>query len=67
MNALLYHQLAGLLEAGLGVTPASEEIAAYRELLERLDRWFADARARHPGVIPCTGGCTGTSCRIAGS
>ena len=40
------------------MTPASEEIAAYRELLERLDRWFADARARHPGVIPCTGGCT---------
>lgn len=32
--------------------------AAYRELLERLDAWFAQSSARHPGVIPCRGGCT---------
>lgn len=32
--------------------------AGYRELLERLDRWFAEARAQHPGVIPCTAGCS---------
>lgn len=30
----------------------------YGELLERLDRWSADAAARHPGVIPCTRGCS---------
>lgn len=38
--------------------PPRESPAAYRELLERLDRWFAGARARHPGVIPCAGGCS---------
>ncbi|MDQ2670529.1 MAG: YkgJ family cysteine cluster protein [Gemmatimonadota bacterium] len=32
--------------------------AGYRALLDRLDRWFAEARARHPGVIPCGGGCS---------
>jgi Fe-S-cluster containining protein len=32
--------------------------AEYRELLEGLDRWFADAAARHPSVIPCRAGCT---------
>ena len=36
-----------------------DQVAAqYRELLERLDRWFADVSARHPGVIPCRAGCT---------
>ena len=35
-----------------------ESPAAYRALLQRLDGWFADARARHPGVIPCAGGCS---------
>lgn len=30
----------------------------YQELLERLDRWFADVAASHPGVIPCRAGCT---------
>jgi Fe-S-cluster containining protein len=40
------------------VTHSRESPAPYRELLERLDRWFADARATHPGVIPCRGGCT---------
>lgn len=32
--------------------------AAYRVLLERLDRWMDAARLRHPGVIPCGAGCT---------
>lgn len=32
--------------------------AQYQQLLERLDRWFADTAARHPGVIPCRAGCT---------
>jgi len=30
----------------------------YPELLARLDRWSADAREGHPGVIPCRSGCT---------
>jgi len=30
----------------------------YRSLLEQLDAWTADARQRHPGVIPCRQGCT---------
>ncbi len=30
----------------------------YRELLERLDRWFADTAKQHPGVIPCRAGCS---------
>ena len=29
----------------------------YQELLQRLDRWSADAAARNPGVIPCKHGC----------
>jgi len=32
--------------------------ARYRALLERLEAWFARARAEHPGVIPCAGGCS---------
>ena len=32
--------------------------SAYRETLERIDRWFAQAVERHPGVIPCRSGCT---------
>ena len=40
------------------MTPARESPAAYRELLERLDRWFAEARARNPGVVPCGAGCS---------
>ncbi|HEU5358821.1 MAG TPA: YkgJ family cysteine cluster protein [Gemmatimonadales bacterium] len=32
--------------------------AQYGQLLVRLDRWSADAAARHPGVIPCRLGCT---------
>lgn len=39
------------------MTPAASP-EAYRALLERLDRWFADARASRPGVVPCTGGCS---------
>ncbi|MGH7591295.1 MAG: YkgJ family cysteine cluster protein [Gemmatimonadales bacterium] len=30
----------------------------YGTLLVQLDRWSADAQARHPGVIPCMHGCT---------
>lgn len=30
----------------------------YRALLETLDHWAAGAHIRHPGVIPCTIGCT---------
>jgi hypothetical protein len=30
----------------------------YRALLESLDAWTDDARARHPGVLPCRRGCT---------
>ena len=40
------------------MTHPRESPLAYRALLERLDRWFAGARAKHPGVIPCTGGCS---------
>lgn len=40
------------------MTHPRESPAAYRELLERLDRWFAQARKARPGVIPCTGGCS---------
>ena len=32
--------------------------AAYRSLLERLDRWMDAGRRAHPGVIPCRAGCT---------
>jgi len=38
-----------------GVNPAA---LRYRRLLEQLDAWTADARRRHPGVIPCQLGCT---------
>lgn len=31
---------------------------AYRDLLQRLDRWFAESSTRHPGVIPCRSGCS---------
>jgi Fe-S-cluster containining protein len=30
----------------------------YRVLLESLDSWTDEARARHPGVLPCRRGCT---------
>lgn len=30
----------------------------YRELLDRLDGWFAEASKRHPGVVPCKRGCS---------
>ncbi len=30
----------------------------YREVLERLDAWFEEASARHPGVVPCKRGCS---------
>lgn len=30
----------------------------YPELLARLDQWTAEARGRHPGIIPCRSGCT---------
>jgi Fe-S-cluster containining protein len=32
-------------------------LATYRDLLAEVDAWFADARRRHPGVVPCTAGC----------
>jgi len=35
--------------------PATE---AYRDLLQQLDTWFAQATARYPGVIPCRSGCS---------
>ena len=35
--------------------PAAE---AWQSALERLDRWFSDARERLPGVIPCGPGCS---------
>jgi Fe-S-cluster containining protein len=31
---------------------------AYRDTLERLDRWFDEVAKRHPGIIPCRAGCT---------
>ena len=31
--------------------------ADYRLLLQRLDRWAAEAAGRHPGVVPCRAGC----------
>lgn len=31
---------------------------AYLDLLARVDRWFADAAARHPGIVPCKAGCS---------
>jgi Fe-S-cluster containining protein len=37
---------------------ASEGSSAYRALLERLDRWFAESASRHPGVVPCRAGCS---------
>jgi len=36
----------------------TEAAPRYRALLESLDAWTADARVRHPGVIPCRTGCT---------
>jgi Fe-S-cluster containining protein len=35
--------------------PAAE---SWQSALERLDRWFNDARARLPAVIPCQPGCS---------
>jgi Fe-S-cluster containining protein len=35
--------------------PAAE---SWQDALERLDQWFADVRARLPGVIPCRPGCS---------
>jgi Fe-S-cluster containining protein len=35
--------------------PAAEQ---YRALLERVDRWFAGAAERYPGVVPCRAGCS---------
>jgi Fe-S-cluster containining protein len=32
--------------------------AEYRTLLVQLDRWSAEARDRHPGIVPCARGCT---------
>ncbi|MEP7326709.1 MAG: YkgJ family cysteine cluster protein [Gemmatimonadota bacterium] len=40
------------------MTTGDSVVAAYRELLEQLDRWFQATRNRHPGVIPCRSGCT---------
>ena len=36
------------------MTPAARR---YRALLETLDAWTDQARARHPGVLPCRRGC----------
>ena len=33
-------------------------VAAYRDLLQRLDRWFADSSDRNPGIVPCRPGCS---------
>jgi Fe-S-cluster containining protein len=30
----------------------------YRDLLERLDQWFAEGRRAAPITVPCRGGCT---------
>jgi Fe-S-cluster containining protein len=35
--------------------PAAE---TWKAALERIDRWFADARARAPDIIPCRPGCS---------
>ena len=35
--------------------PAAE---SWKSALERVDRWFSDARERLPGVIPCRPGCS---------
>jgi Fe-S-cluster containining protein len=39
------------------LSPAASVLETYRELLYRLNSWFAGASARHPGVIPCRAGC----------
>lgn len=31
--------------------------AAYRRLLERLDRWMQEGQRRRPGTVPCCAGC----------
>ena len=36
----------------------SDVASEYGQLLVQLDKWSADAKARHPGVIPCRLGCT---------
>lgn len=36
---------------------ANPVASAYRDLLQRLDLWFAESSTRHPGVIPCRAGC----------
>jgi Fe-S-cluster containining protein len=33
-------------------------VGRYLPLLEALDRWQAEARDHHPGVIPCRAGCS---------
>lgn len=38
-------------------SPSRPVAAAYRSLLEQLDRWFHRTEARHPGIIPCRRGC----------
>jgi Fe-S-cluster containining protein len=35
----------------------THDAARYRTLLERLDAWFAEARAKLGGTIPCRAGC----------
>jgi Fe-S-cluster containining protein len=40
------------------VTWPDPAVEAYRDLLVRLDSWFADASARNPGIIPCRSGCS---------
>jgi Fe-S-cluster containining protein len=39
-------------------------IAAYGELLQEVDRWFADCLGRHPAEIACTNGCSACCCSL---
>ena len=41
-----------------GLTRNHPVTDAYRDLLQRLDAWFAESSSRHPGVIPCRAGCS---------
>ena len=36
----------------------AQGMTSYRELLERLDAWFAGGRQAAGGVVPCRGGCS---------
>jgi Fe-S-cluster containining protein len=43
---------------GEPMTMGARGMTNYRELLERLDAWFAGGRQAARGVVPCRGGCS---------